>query len=112
MRNRRRLDDVGDMINILVTERNQTLAEKENEINYYRRKYEESQSELQSTKRQLNSIQNQIYNMRNQVYNSNQYQYYQGVHASSLLNKSLLKLRPLIQLVLYHNVLVLVPIDP
>jgi predicted nucleic acid-binding Zn-ribbon protein len=44
-----------DMIRILVEERNQTLAEKENEIKYYKNSYYDSQRELNNIKNQLNN---------------------------------------------------------
>lgn len=75
------MNDIDDMINILVKERNQTLAEKENKINYYKNRYEDSQRELQRIRNQLqykqdhiNDIQNQLNNTKYQMNNNNQYQ--------------------------------------
>ena len=49
------MNDVDDMINILVKERNQTLAEKESQITFYKNRYNDSQMELQNIKDQLNN---------------------------------------------------------
>lgn len=61
------MNDVSDMINILVKERNQALAEKERQINYYMQKYNDSQSQLQNTLNQLGYKENKINSLKNQL---------------------------------------------
>ena len=68
------MNNVDDMIRILVEERNRTLAEKENQIKYYKNIYYDSQRELSSIKNllneknyQLNYKQNEINNIQNQL---------------------------------------------
>lgn len=57
--------DVSDMINLLVQERNYSLKEKENQINYYKQKYNESYNQIQDLIKQLNDKDNQINNIQN-----------------------------------------------
>ena len=71
------MNNVDDMINILVKERNQTLAEKEKQIKFYKNSYNDSQRELTIIKNelnnknyQLNNKQNEINNIQNQLNNT------------------------------------------
>jgi N-terminal acetyltransferase B complex non-catalytic subunit len=64
------MNNVGDMINILVKERNQTLADREKQIKLYKNSYNDSQRELTNIKNQLNNKQNEIDNIQNQLNNS------------------------------------------
>ena len=71
------MNNVDDMINILVKERNQTLAEKEKQIKFYKNSYNDSKRELTIIKNelnnknyQLNNKQNEINNIQNQLNNT------------------------------------------
>ena len=71
------MNNVDDMINILVKERNQTLTEKEKQIKFYKNSYNDSQRELTIIKNelnnknyQLNNKQNEINNIQNQLNNT------------------------------------------
>ena len=60
------MNNVGDMINILVKERNQTLADREKQIKLYKNSYNDSQRELTNIKNQLNNTQIQLNSIQGQ----------------------------------------------
>lgn len=64
------MNNASDIINILVRERNQALGEKENQINYYKQKYDDLQRQLGYKENQINTIQNQLNYTENQLRNT------------------------------------------
>ena len=63
------MNNVDDMINLLVKERNQSLDEKEKQIKFYKNRYNDSQRELINIRNQLNNKNYQLNNKQNEINN-------------------------------------------